>query len=128
MSQWDFKPKETYEALGQSVAKTVTTTGAKAIVTFSESGRTSRMVARYRPIVPIFVLTPNKATFAQSLISFGCEPVLIHKVKHLVDAQKIARTVLSEYNAAAKNDVFVLGAGIPFGSSGATNMMLVERV
>ncbi len=128
MSQWDFTPKETYEALGQSVAKTVTTTGAKAIVTFSESGRTSRMVARYRPIVPIFVLTPNKATFAQSLISFGCEPVLIHKVKQLADAQKIARTVLSEYSAAVKNDVFVLGAGIPFGNSGATNMMLVERM
>lgn len=128
MSQWDFTPKETYEVLGQSIAKTVSAIGAKAIVTFSESGRTARIVARYRPIVPIFVLTPNTATFAQSLISFGCEPVLIPKIKHLVDAQKLARKVLSEYNMITKNDVFVLGAGIPFGSSGATNMMVVERV
>lgn len=128
MTQWEFKAKETYEALGKSVAKTVITTDAKAIVTFSESGLTSRMVARYKPIVPIFVLTPNKAAYAQSLISFGCEPVLIHKVQNLADAQKVARKVLSEYNVATKGDVFVLGAGIPFGSSGATNMMLVERI
>lgn len=125
---WDFDPTSTYEAVGQSIVRSAVSTAAKAIVAFTDSGYTGRMVARYRPHVPVLVLTPHKDTFNQSLIVYGCEPVLISKVKQLVDAQKIARKVLTERGIAEKGDVFVLGAGVPFGAAGATNMMLIERV
>lgn len=126
--EWDFMPTCTYEAVGQSIATTADTIDAKAIVTFSESGYTARTVARYRPRLPILVLTPNQPTFNQSLLSFGCEPVLIKRVKSLVDIQKIAREVLVARKIATKGDTFVIGAGMPFGQPGATNMMLVEHV
>ncbi len=124
---WDFEPTSTYEAVGQSIANSVATTGAQAIVTFSESGYTSRMVARYRPRAPIFVLTPQMTTFNQSLLVYGCEPILIKQVKNLADAQKTARSILTAHGFV-KGNVFVLGAGVPFGTAGATNMMLVERM
>lgn len=126
--EWDFMPTCTYEAVGQSIATTAATINAKAIVTFSESGYTARTVARYRPRLPILVLTPHISTFNQSLLTYACEPVLIKKVKTLADAQKLARTTLTARHMAAKGDVFVLGAGVPFGTAGATNMMLVEHV
>ncbi len=126
--EWDFPPTTTYEAVAQSIAQSATSTEAKAVVAFTESGYTGRVVARYRPRAPILVLTPNKDTFNQSLLVYGCEPVLIKKVKDLADAQKVARTALIERGVAKKGDVFVLGAGVPFGATGATNMMMVEHV
>ncbi len=125
---WDFTPQSVCDAVSRSIAKSAASTGAKAIVAFSESGYTGRMVARYRPQLPILVLTPNKETFARSLITYACEPVLVHRVLHLTDARRIARNVLLDKGFASEGDVFVLGAGIPFGKPGATNMMLVERV
>lgn len=126
--QWDFPPQNACEAVSQSVMKTAITTNAKAIVAFSESGHTGNMIARYRPHVPILVLTPHVESFNQSLVTYGCEPVLITKVKRLEDAQKIARKVLIERGIAQKGDTFVLSAGITFGTAGSTNMMLVEKV
>jgi pyruvate kinase len=125
---WDFDSRNTCDAVSRSIVKTATSMKAKAIVALSESGYTGRMVARYRPRVPILVLTPNKETYIQSLVTYGCLPALIHKVKNLKDAQKTARKVLLESDLLKEGDVFVLGAGIPFGEPGATNMMLVEKM
>jgi len=123
--EWDFEPKTTYDAVSRSIVKTARTTKARAIVAFSESGHTGRMVARYRPHIPILVLTPNRETFNTSLLTYGCVPVLIHKVKQLKDARTTAKKVLMEHGICQPGDVYVLGAGLPFGTPGATNMMIV---
>ena len=125
---WDFKPTTIVDSVSRSITKAAQYTGAKAIVAFSDSGYTGRMVARYRPQVSILVLTPNKETYNQSLLTYGCEPVHVHRVMHITDARRIARKVLIDRGLAKPGDTYVLGAGIPFGKPGATNMMLVEQV
>ena len=127
-ADWDFPPSTVYEAVGRSVVKTSGAVSAKAIVAFTESGHTCRMVARYRPQAPVFVLTPRKETFSHTLIVYGCEPILIKKVKNLAEAQKVAKKVVVNSGFVNKDDLYILTAGVPFGSSGATNMMLVEKV
>jgi pyruvate kinase len=125
---WDFAPRNTCDVVSRSIAQAVRTVKAKAIVAFSESGHTGRMVARYRPAVPILVLTPNQSTYNKSLVTYACEPVLVPPAKHLVDAQKLARKALVSRGLAEECDTYVLGAGIPFGAPGATNAMLVDKV
>lgn len=125
---WNFSPTDIYGGVSRSIALTIEPSKARAIVALSESGNTGRMVARYRPHVPVIVLTPNKRTFSQMLVVFGCEPVLIKNVKTLTEAQALARKTLLEYKVAEKGDNFILAAGIPFGSTGATNMMMVEKL
>jgi pyruvate kinase len=127
-SKWNFVPERKVDAVSKSIVKTARTVGAKAIVAFSESGYTGRMVARYRPVRPIIVITPNEATFSQSLLTYGCEPELVKRVTRLRDALKITRTVLIRRNIAKKGDMVVIGAGLPLGTPGETNMMLVEEV
>lgn len=126
--QWDFPPITTCDAVSRSIARSAKATNARAIVAFSESGHTGRMVARYRPRSPILVLTPHMETYNRSLVTYGCEPVLVHHVKNTTQAQALARKVLLARKLVTKGDVFVLGAGIPFGVPGTTNMMLVETV
>jgi pyruvate kinase len=126
---WDFPPRSQCEAVSRAISKTVVAMQAKAIVALSESGYTGRTVARHRPHVPILVLTENEQTYNQSLITFGCLPILLTKtINTLTDAQRVARETLKKRGLASDGDVFVLGAGIPFGKPGATNTMLVERV
>ncbi|MBP9750082.1 MAG: pyruvate kinase [Candidatus Pacebacteria bacterium] len=125
---WDFPPRTTCDAVSRSIVQAIPVVKACAVVAFSESGHTGRMVARYRPLVPILVLTPHQKTYNRSLITYACEPVLVHAVKQLADAQKMARKALLMRGLTDKGDTYILGAGIPFGAPGSTNLMLVETV
>ena len=48
------------EAVASSAVKTVIDCGAKAIIVVSESGNSARLLAKYRPAVPILCLTANE--------------------------------------------------------------------
>lgn len=124
---WDMVPVTTCDTVSRAIVQAAHTIEAKAIVAFSESGYTGRMVARYRPRVPIVVLTPERETYVQGILSYGCIPFHVRRVKDLADARRIARTVLTKHGLLCAGDTFVLGAGIPFGAPGATNMLLVDQ-
>ena len=127
-SEWDFSPNDIYDAVARSIVKTVSAVKGKVIVAFTDSGYTARTVARYRPRVPILVLTQHQETYNQTLIVYGCEPILIKKVKNLIEAQKVAKKIVEATDLARKDDLYVLGAGVPFGAPGATNTMIVEKI
>lgn len=127
-AQWNFSAQNACEAVARSINKTAKATKSKAIVAFSQSGYTGRMIARYKPQTPVLVLTPDSDAFNKMLLTYGCEPILIPKVKRLEDAQKVARKILQERGLAKKADPFVLCAGITFGIAGSTNMMMVENI
>ena len=127
-ADWNFSANNVYDGVSRSIARNVVAAKAKAIVALSESGHTGRVVARYRPQVPIIVLTPSKETFNKMLVVYGCEPVLIKSVKNLSEAQILARKMVVASGIAKTGEAYILTAGIPFGSAGATNMMIVEKV
>lgn len=127
-SEWRFPILNVCDAVTSSIARSTKPTDAKVIVALSESGHTARMITRHRLSSPIFVLTPHQSTFNKMLIVFGCEPFLIKGVKGLTSARKIARHTIAASGIVKPGDSYILGAGIPFGSSGATNTMLIERL
>lgn len=127
-ASWKFPTDTIAGSVSRSIARSVIPTNTKVIVTLSETGSTGRMVSRYRPSAPILVLTPHQSTFNQTLIVFGCEPVMIKSVKDLNSARKIARKVIQDRGLAKAGETYIIGAGIPFGASGATNTMMIEKI
>ena len=125
---WKFLTLTVCDAVTRSIARSVKPTNAKVIVALSESGHTARMIARHRPEAPIVVLTPHQTTYQKMLLVFGCEPVLIKGVKGMTSARRAARKVIASRGLAETGETFILGAGIPFGASGATNTMLIEQL
>lgn len=123
---WNFTATSTAEGVSRSIARNITVAGAKVVVAFSETGTTGRMVARYRPQVPILVLTPHQSTFNQMLLVFGCRPILIKGATGLTTARKCAKAVITKQQLLQAGDHYIIAAGIPWGSSGSTNLMLVE--
>ena len=102
--------------------------GAKYIVALTYYGFAARMIARYRPVQRIIAMTPNEKVASQLLLTFGCNPVLIEKLNTLPAAIKGSEKHCLKSNLAQKGDKIVIVAGMPFGKSGMTNTILVERI
>lgn len=128
--------KKDYADIAKEVADSVTSEAvdiargvqAKFIVALSNSGFTARMISRYKPNQNVIAMTPNKDTFSKVILSYGIEPVLIRKFNNLPEIMLIVKNYFLKNKLAQKGDKVVLVAGMPFGKSAETNMILVERI
>ncbi len=120
--------KDTVNAVARSVIRTALDVEAKYIVALTESGYTARKISRYRPTQKIIALTPDRKTIKQLKISYGCYPEYISGFHTVSETVAETKKILTEKNIVKKGDKIVIVAGIPFGQSGATNMMIVEEV
>jgi len=118
----------TVDAITHRVANTAHDLGVQIIVALTESGSTARMVSRHRPKQPIIVLSPNKKALTRIILSFGCYPYEIKSFKGVSAAIGIIRKILRTEKFANTGDKFVLAAGVPFGQTGGTNMIMVQKV
>jgi len=96
-----------------------------AIVTFTFSGSTARMVARYRPRVPIIARSPKKSTVRKLTLSWGVYPLQSPEIKDTDDMIRKAKRTALKTGLVKRGDKIVITAGIPFGIAGTTNLMMV---
>lgn len=99
-----------------------------AIVTFTFSGSTARMVARYRPRVPIIARSPKKSTVRKLTLSWGVYPLQSPEIKDTDDMIRKAKRTALKTGLVKRGDKIVITAGIPFGIAGTTNLIKVETV
>lgn len=116
----------TAESIASSSVKTAVDVGAKCIVVYSESGATARHVAKFRPGMPVAILTPNEQVARQCFGTLkGC---YAYVVDSLEDTEKLNKEVMRECRVAgiAKvGDPVVIVCGTTYGK-GATNQIKVE--
>ena len=55
-------------------------TNLRAIVAFTETGKTARLVSRYRPLIPIYAFTSNQRIANSLIINFGVFPFIQEEV------------------------------------------------
>ncbi len=128
----DELPKEDFvsDAVSLSTIQIAGQIGAKAIIVFSQSGRTANLIARHRPLQPIYAVSPTESTVRKMAFSRGVFPFQVEVLKDfddiLLQAKKIARK--NKVVQLKDGDYFVISAGIPFGRSGTTNMVWVNQV
>ena len=126
-----FAQKANNDVTGAISHATCTTSydlNAKAIVTVTKSGRSARMVAKYRPDCMIISGTTEERVYRQLALSWGVLPVLIEEKKDIFELFDHAISVAKQKELVEKGDVVVLTAGVPIGVSGNTNMMKVQII
>ena len=102
---------------------------ARFLVALTESGRSARMLARYRPAERIIALTTNTFTARQLTLSFGCYPIIAEEeFSSLDEIMSTVRKVATKNKLAVKGDKVVIISGMPFGKIKETNMMLIETI
>ena len=124
----DLSSTKLVDAVTSEVVDLAYTLKAKAIVALTDTGRTARMISRYKPVQNVYSFTKEEKTFNQLLVSYGCKPLMMPKIKTLSEAIPFVRQVLKAKKIAKKGDIIIIAAGVPFGKSLDTNMVLVETL
>ncbi len=101
---------------------------AKYIVALSETGSTARLVARFTKNHQIIALTSNLETMRRLTMSAGVIPIRYDNIDSFDEAIAKVPVLLKTLKFVKKGDVIVVTAGVPFKTSGTTNMVFVVKV
>ena len=115
-------------AIGRSACAMADRLNAKAIISSTRSGYTARLIARYRPRLPILAVTPSIKVYRQLSLVWGVESLLIEDAENTDQMIKMSIKSAVEEGYLEDEDVVVITAGVPFAVRGTTNLIKVERV
>jgi pyruvate kinase len=114
------------DAISAASAQVAATLSATAIVCYTMSGSTALRAARERPEVPILVLTNKNDTAQRLALLWGAHCVHTSDVTNTTEMVEKARRIAAEEGfTEGENTTLVITAGVPFGTSGTTNMLRV---
>jgi pyruvate kinase len=102
--------------------------GCRFLITFTESGDSSRRLARVRPSIPMLAFTPNQSTRSQLALTWGVETFLVDKVKHTDEMAMQVDEILLGLGRIKEGEHVVIVAGSPPGLPGSTNALRVHRI
>lgn len=99
-----------------------------AIVTYTSSGHTSLRAARERPKAPILSMTPMIGTARSLSFVWGVHSVHTHEIADVPEMVEYASQTALNEGFAKSDDIIVIAAGMPFGTSGTTNLLRIARL
>jgi pyruvate kinase len=116
------------DAISQSTCQVAEALGAKAIITTTLTGYTTRRVAKERPTTQVICVTPNEVTQRLMALVWGVTPLLMPEFTTI--DEMIASVVKASQEAGLVNDgdSLVIIAGVPFGIGGQTNFLKIHTV
>lgn len=96
---------------------------ARAIVAFTMTGATARLISKRRPNVPIVAFTPFEETERRLALFWGVVPKRMELVEETDEMIAGVRARLLAEGLAERGDVVVLVCGAPLSSHTETNML-----
>ena len=103
--------------------------GAKAIITFSVSGKTTLRMARERAPVQIIGLSPNIRTARKMQIAWGVNSCYsTQDAANTTEMVNIACSIVKNKNLVKADDSVIITAGVPFGNAGTTNLLRIAKI
>lgn len=127
-STTDFNMKNNLDAVSHAVCAMAIDVDAKCIVVNSISGKTARMVSRFRCPADIIGVTTNIGAWRKLNLSWGVTPVLSEEYSSLDVVFYQALNHAKEIKNLKSGDNVVLTGGQINGKPGNTNIIKVETV
>ena len=100
----------------------------KAIIAFSNSGTTAKLVSAVRPRVKIITISPNIIVSRQMSLLWGVRSIKSKDASGWKDMINISRQIIKKDKSIKKNDFVIITAGLPFGNATMTNMIRLYKV
>jgi len=116
------------EAVSDAAATAARSLRARAIVAFTQSGFSARLISQERPATPIIAFTPFAAVQRRLALSWGVTSRLIRKVETTDEMVEEIETTLLGDGTVRVGDVLVIISGSPMWVTGTTNLLKVHRV
>jgi pyruvate kinase len=116
------------EAISDAAAAVARRLKARAIVAFTQSGFSARLISQERPDVPIIALTPFVEVQRRLALCWGVSSRLIAKVHSTEELmEEVERSLLAD-GTVAVGDILVIISGSPMWVAGTTNLLKAHRV
>ena len=116
------------EATSDAAATAARVLKARAIVAFTQSGFSARLISQERPDVPIIAFTPFVSVQRRLALSWGVSSRLIRKVETTDEMVEEVEAALLGDGSVRVNDVIVIISGAPMWVTGTTNLVKLHRV
>ncbi len=100
----------------------------KAIIVFSNSGKSAKLVSAMRPAAKIVTISPNINVSRQVSLLWGVQSINSRDANGWRDMMSISKEIITKLKFIKKNDFVVITAGLPFGNAGMTNMIRLYKV
>jgi pyruvate kinase len=100
----------------------------KAIAVFTTSGETVRLIARFRPRVPIFAFCETDAAARELSVIYGAHAIAPVRVRSIEDMLEACDLKLLGEAWSRIGDSVILVAGAPFGIAGSANLIKLHHV
>ncbi len=100
----------------------------KAIIVFSNSGKSAKLVSAMRPAAKIVTISPNINISRQVSLLWGVQSINSRDARGWKDMMSISKEIIKKLKFIKKNDFVVITAGLPFGKAGMTNMVRLYKV
>ncbi|MBI4746188.1 MAG: pyruvate kinase [Deltaproteobacteria bacterium] len=101
---------------------------ARAVVVFSQTGSTARLVSKLRPSTPIVAFTPLEETKTRLSLIWGVQPFCIEFGGHTDEMICRGEAAMLNNGLAEMGDTIVVVSGTKVGMRGATNMMKIDKI
>ncbi len=116
------------DAITHTCCLTAKDLDAKAILAATHSGRSARLICRFRPACPIAALTMHEKVRRQLNISWGVTPFLTGEVNSTDRIFSLSAEVARKEGLVQDGDTVVITAGVPLGKSGSTNLIKAQVI
>ena len=120
--------KDPVKSILLSVKDIAYNSNVKAIIVFSNSGKSAKLVSAIRPAAKIVTISPNINISRQVSLLWGVQSINSRDANGWKDMMSISREIIKKLTFIKKNDFVVITAGLPFGKAGMTNMIRLYKV
>ena len=100
----------------------------KAIIVFSNSGKSAKLVSTMRPAAKILTISPSINVSRQVSLLWGVQSINSRDANGWKDMMSISKEIIKKLKFIKKNDFVIITAGLPFGKAGMTNMIRLYKV
>ncbi len=120
---------DTARTISQAVATAVEQhPQAKAVIVFTVSGRSGRLISQVRLPVPTIVLAPSDAVMQRLALSWGVDPRHCEPPSTIEEMlADVERAAIAELGLGAGDSVVVTG-GLPLGQGSPTNFLKLHKL
>ncbi|WP_425473674.1 pyruvate kinase [Sphingomonas xanthus] len=118
----------TADALAHSAAQIARNLSVKALACYTTSGSTARRIARERAPVPTLVMTASMKVARRLGLQWGVHAVHTRDVGNFEEMVGKAKRMVLRHHLAEAGDRVLIMAGVPFKTSGTTNVIHLVKI
>ena len=116
------------DSISYSACSTARAINAKAIVCFTDKGKTAKMISKFRPKAPIIAITHDDFTYNLLSLCWGVKPFKATEFKTLDHLLEYAELVVKHLKIAKTGDKIIVTLGIPTKDRGITNCVKITEI